>query len=180
VNSELAAYPEYRWSGEEWIGQIPAHWSVQKLKFVSNSIVGGNTPASGNEAFWGGNITWITPQDISKTDRLRSSRRTLTEIGIAACSAVLVPPGSVVVTSRAPVGNVAVAEVELCTNQGCKAVVPDCRRINSHFLAALLESAKAELNSLARGTTFLEISTLVFENLKIPLPPLGEQQSIVR
>ena len=103
-------------SGVAWLGDIPEHWEARKLKFAAKMIVGGATPDSGKSELWDGDIVWVTPQDVSKNERLSSSSRNLTSADVASCSAFLVPSGSIVVTSRAPVGNVSFAEVELCTN----------------------------------------------------------------
>jgi type I restriction enzyme S subunit len=166
-------------SGVEWLGDIPEHWEVRKLKFVSRLIVGGATPASGQSDLWDGGIVWITPKDVSKSERLRSSDRTLTSSGVASCSTVIVPPGSVIMTSRAPVGNVSLAEVELCTNQGCKAFVPDERFLLSEYIFSLLKAMQPMFQRMANGTTFLEISTGTFKNIKIPLPAKAEQEQIL-
>lgn len=166
-------------SGVEWIGDIPEHWEARKLKFVSRLIVGGATPASGQSDLWDGDIVWITPKDVSKSERLRSSDRTLTLSGVASCSTVIVPPGSLIVTSRAPVGNVSLAEVELCTNQGCKAFVPDERFLLGEYIFSLLKVMKSVFHRMANGTTFLEISTGAFKNIKVPLPAKAEQERIL-
>jgi type I restriction enzyme S subunit len=166
-------------SGVEWIGDIPAHWEVRKLKFASKMIVGGATPASGQAEFWDGDVVWVTPQDVSKYDRLFSSIRKLTLAGAGSCSTVMVPPRSVIVTSRAPVGNVSIAEVELCTNQGCKAVIPDAQHMLSEYCFALLKFMQPVFQRAANGTTFFEISTWAFENIKVPLPSIDEQRVIL-
>lgn len=83
------------------------------------------------------------------------------------------------VTSRAPVGNVSFAEVELCTNQGCKTFVPDERYLLNEYSLILLKAMQPVFQKAANGTTFLEISTWAFENIKTPLPPLEEQQAII-
>ena len=166
-------------SGVEWIGDIPEHWEARKLKFASKMIAGGATPASGQSELWDGDVVWVTPQDVSKNERLSSSARKLTSAGFASCSTVMVPPGSVVVTSRAPVGNVSFAEVELCTNQGCKAVVPDQRYLLNEYCFVLLKVMQPVFQRAANGTTFFEISTWAFENIKAPLPPTSEQEAIL-
>jgi len=170
---------KFKPSGVEWIGDIPEHWDARKLKFASKMIVGGATPASGQSELWDGDVVWVTPQDVSKNERLSSSARKLTSAGFASCSTVMVPPGSVVVTSRAPVGNVSFAEVQLCTNQGCKAVVPDERYLLNEYCFVLLKVMQPVFQKAANGTTFFEISTWAFENIKAPLPPTSEQEAIL-
>lgn len=92
----------------------------------------------------------------------------------------MVPTGTVIVTSRAPVGNVAIAETELCTNQGCKALIPEKHIVEPEYALQLLKSASGEVQSLAVGTTFTEISTARLGAVPIPVPPLDEQAVIVR
>ena len=131
-------------------------------------------------AYWDGTIIWVTPTDIGKVTRLRDSLRRITKKGFDSCSTTFVPVGSLVVTSRAPVGNVALAEVPLCTNQGCKTLVPDSRVIDSAYGYQVFGILKDELQSLANGTTFTEISTNALGNVSLPIPPLPEQAAIVR
>jgi type I restriction enzyme S subunit len=126
VTRGLDASVKLKPSGIEWLGEVPRHWDARKLKFVTNRIVGGSTPKSDEPRCWEGDVVWVTPKDVSKIDLLTSSLRTITREGLRSCSSTLVPAGSIVITSRAPVGNVALAGVDLCTNQGCKAIVPAC------------------------------------------------------
>lgn len=165
-------------SGIEWLGDVPKHWEIKKLKYLCSTIVGGSTPSSSKSECWNGEIVWITPQDISKHDRLIDSTRKITADGLASCSTVLVPSGSIILTSRAPVGNVGLSEIELCTNQGCKALLPIPEYLDNEFAFLLLKIIKAELQSLATGTTFTEISTSKLSSVKMPLPPLPEQMKI--
>ena len=167
-------------SGVEWLGKVPEHWEVRRLKQAFRRIVGGSTPSSAEARFWDGDVVWVTPSDISKVGRLSTSLRRITREGLASCSSELVPRGSIIVTSRAPVGNVSIAEVELCTNQGCKALVVSENVVNSAFGLAVLHTLKDELQSLATGTTFTEISTSKLGTVPMPLPPLHEQAVIVR
>ncbi|CAN5374700.1 restriction endonuclease subunit S [soil metagenome] len=167
-------------SGVEWLGEVPEHWEVRRLKQVFRGIVGGSTTSSAETAFWDGDVVWVTPADISKSSRLRDSLRRITTDGLKSCSSELVPRGSIVVTSRAPVGNVAIAETDLCTNQGCKALVATLAVVNPTFGFHVLTTLKAELQSLATGTTFTEISTSRIGAVSMPLPPLREQAAIVR
>jgi len=176
----LKPYPEYKDSGVEWLGDVPEHWEVLRLKTAFQNIVGGSTPSSSETEYWDGDIVWITPVDVSKTKRLNDSLRCITQKGLKSCSSELVPQGSLIITSRAPVGNVAIAERELCTNQGCKALIPDFNKINTTFAFYLLGITKSEFQSLATGTTFTEISTTKLGAVPLALPPLPEQTAIVR
>ncbi len=166
-------------TGIDWMPEVPEHWEVKPLKWLLKSIFGGSTPPSAQANCWDGNVVWVTPEDISRNTRLSGSRRTITEVGLLACSTTLVPPGSVIITSRAPVGNVALADVELATNQGCKALVPNTSVVDSEFLFELMRILKPELESLSTGTTFAEISTARLARVKVALPEPNEQRSIL-
>ena len=178
MTADLKPYPHYKPSGVEWLGDVPAHWDVRRVKYAFRRIVGGSTPSSDEMAYWDGTIIWVTPTDIGKVTRLRDSLRRITKKGFDSCSTTLVLVGSLVVTSRAPVGNVALAEVPLCTNQGCKTLVPDSRVIDSAYGYQVFGILKDELQSLANGTTFTEISTNALANVSLPIPPLAEQAAI--
>jgi type I restriction enzyme, S subunit len=167
-------------SGVAWLGDVPEHWEVRRLKNVFYRIVGGSTPASTEATYWNGDLIWITPSDVSRTDRLTTSLRRITQEGLRSCSSELVAPGSIIVTSRAPVGNVSLAEVALCTNQGCKALLVSNDVIDPMFAVAVLRVLKEELQSLATGTTFSEISTSRLGVVRMPLPPVSEQCAIVQ
>jgi len=177
---DLNPYPAYKDSGVPWLGEVPEHWEIRRLKHIYQRIVGGSTPSSSEPSYWGGDVIWITPVDVSRSKRLTTSLRKITREGLASCSSELVPPECIVVTSRAPVGNVAIAMVDLCTNQGCKALVPDETVVQSAYGFATFHILQAELQSLATGTTFTEISTSKLGAVPLPLPPLLEQSAIVR
>jgi type I restriction enzyme S subunit len=169
----------FRPSEIDWIGNIPEHWQIQKLKYVTKMIVGGSTPSTTDLSCWNGDIVWITPEDVSKSELLSTSSRKITQNGVRNCSTVIVPKGSIIITSRAPVGNVAVGNIDLCTNQGCKSIIPDLLKFDTTYGYFLLKIMQPELQSMSKGTTFYEISTFLLANVKIPLPPLKEQQIIV-
>jgi type I restriction enzyme S subunit len=166
-------------SGIEWLRDVPEHWQIQKLKYVTKMIVGGSTPSTTDLSCWNGDIVWITPEDVSKSELLTTSSRKITQNGVKNCSTVIVPKGSIIITSRAPVGNVAVADIDLCTNQGCKSIIPDLLKFDTSYGYFLLKIMQLELQNMSKGTTFYEISTFSLANVKIPLPPLKEQQIIV-
>ena len=178
--ADLKTYPAMKDSGVPWLGEVPEHWEVRRLKHAFCRIVGGSTPSSANADYWHGDVVWVTPADVSRGLHLKHSLRRITRAGQTACSSELVPAGSIVVTSRAPVGNVAFAEVELCTNQGCKALVANEDVVNPLFGFRVLETLRCELQSLATGTTFTEISTSRLSAVPMPVPPLLEQTAIVR
>jgi type I restriction enzyme S subunit len=180
VIADLKPYPEYKDSGLPWLGKVPGHWEQMRLKYVFKRIIGGSTPASGNLKYWNGDVTWITPADVSRSIYITRSIRQISRLGMLSCSTEMVPKGSIVITSRAPVGNVAIVDVEFCTNQGCKTLIPDHKVITPIFAFHLLSTMKAEIQSLSSGTTFSEISTSKLGNGFCVLPPPAEQAAIVR
>jgi type I restriction enzyme, S subunit len=161
-----------------WYGELPDHWAAQPLKALFR-VVGGSTPKSDREDYWDGDIIWVTPSDL-KDDTiaaLRGSQRTITELGVASCGTTLVPPSSIVLSTRAPIGSLGIAEVPLCTNQGCKSLVPR-PTTSSAFYAYLLSVTTTELRLRGKGTTFLELSSDELGAFRVPVPPLSEQTSI--
>jgi type I restriction enzyme S subunit len=166
-------------SGVPWLGDIPEHWEILRLKDACQRIVGGSTPRSDKAEYWNGDVVWVTPIDVTRSQRLDTSLRRITREGLNSCSATLVPAGSIIVTCRAPVGKVGVATTELCTNQGCKAVVLRSEVLTTAFGALLVQTLEPELQSLANGTTFSEIPLHRLACVPIPVPAIDEQITIV-
>lgn len=158
---------------------LPQSWLNTTLNEVGQ-VVSGGTPSTSKPEFWGGGVSWISPVDLSGNKAVYISKggKSITELGLQNSSAKLMPAGSVLFSSRAPIGYVAIAANPLCTNQGFKSVVPN-GSINSLYLYYFLTSAKKQADELASGTTFKEISGTNFKCIQIPLPPLAEQQRIV-
>ena len=174
--AELTKYETYKPSGINWIGEVPIDWKMLRIKNVA-SIVNGSTPSSSVEEYWDGDIIWATPGDFNKFDKIiDDSESKITEAGYKSCGTSMVPVGSVVITTRAPIGNVLIAGKELCTNQGCKSLVPN--RIESRFLYYIISISSIELNILGQGTTFLELSKESLGTFKLPLPKYDEQLAI--
>lgn len=173
----MQRYDSYKDSGIQWLGELPSHWEVCKIKNVSQ-ISSGSTPKSSIERYWGGGIKWITPADF-KTDTkyVCKGMRDITEAGALSCSTKLIPKNSVVFSKRAPVGQVSITTDDLCINQGCIACIPN-ESIITPFFFYLLSCYKDEFESLSGGTTFKEIALNVFADFKISIPPLPEQQAI--
>ncbi|MEA5044737.1 MAG: restriction endonuclease subunit S [Petrimonas sp.] len=172
----MSRYEAYKPSGIDWIGNVPEHWETVRIKNVA-SIVNGSTPSSSVEEYWDGDIIWATPGDFNKYEKIiDDSESKITEAGYKSCGTSLVPVGSVVITTRAPIGNVLIAGKELCTNQGCKTLVPN--RIESRFLYYIISISSIELNVLGQGTTFLELSKESLGTFKLPLPDFEDQLAI--
>ena len=154
------------------------NWNGTRLKYVAYVIPGG-TPDSKTEAFWNGDIAWFTPMDLGKTgrDAIDTSARTITQEGAKAAGLALVPPESIILSTRAPIGSVAQATCAATTNQGCKAVVPTAR-LDSRFSYYLLLTSAELFQSMGQGTTFTEVSTYAVKNVPLSIPSLPEQRRI--
>ena len=141
-------------------------------------IINGSTPASDKDIYWDGPVTWVTPSDLSAGARAVScSARTLSDAGYAACGTTKVPAGSLILSTRAPIGSIAIAAKELCTNQGCKSLVSRTGT-DSRYFYYQLAAKTVELNSLGRGSTFLELSSTALGELEVYAPPLDTQTAI--
>jgi type I restriction enzyme S subunit len=156
------------------------HWEEVKLGKACE-IIGGGTPDTHQETFWNGNILWLTPKDMSKLNSIYVSdtERKITEAGLKNSSAKLLPKNSLILSSRAPIGYLAINTEPICTSQGCKGLIPNSE-INVQFLYLYLKKSTQLLNSLGSGTTFKELSIKKLAEVEIPLPPLSEQVEIVR
>lgn len=143
-------------------------------------IVSGGTPSTTNKEYWGGKIAWATPKDLSNlgSKYLYATPESLTDAGYRSCSAKLLPAQSVLFSSRAPIGHVAINTIPMCTNQGFKSFVPDPERVSVDFLYHWLKHKKTYLQSLGNGATFKEVSKATVSDVKIELPPLLEQRRI--
>lgn len=161
-------------SGIEWIGMIPEHWEVKRVKDVCN-VVCGATPKD-NTSYWDGNIIWISPADMPEFGELTEGARTITEQGYQSCGTSLVPAGSIVMSTRAPIGKTNIAVNELCTNQGCKCLTS--KKLKMKFMLYCIASKKEQFQALGRGTTFIELSTKDLSLFLFAVPPIPEQQAI--
>lgn len=144
-------------------------------------IVSGATPRTSVEAYWeGGNICWATPKDLSELESayISDTPRKLTRAGLDNCAAAILPPYSVLFSSRAPIGHVAVNTVPMATNQGFKSFIPKADRTEAKFLYWWLRANRLYLESLGNGATFKEVSKAIVSRVEIPLPPLPEQRRI--
>jgi len=164
---------------KEKMKNLPKGWEIKKLKEIGEVISGG-TPSTTVSEYWNGNISWISPSDLTGYNeiKIRRGKKSITELGLKKSSAKLMPKGSVLFSCRAPIGYVAIADEELCTNQGFKSIIPNAN-IDSLFIYYFLKNSKQEAEKVASGTTFKEISLRNFSDLQIPLPPLETQQRIV-
>lgn len=157
---------------------IPDHWRVRKLGEVTD-IISGNTPKKSNPDYWGGDIVWITPTDVTALDGkyISESEEYITEAGLSNSSASLIEPGAVLMTSRATIGEIVINEVPVTTNQGFKTLVPN-EDVDCEYLYYYIPSVKQYLNAIGGGSTFSEVSKRDVSSIKIPVPPLPEQHRI--
>ncbi len=154
----------------------PSNWQRVRLGDIAE-IIGGGTPSTQITSFWNGSINWFTPTEIGITKYVYKSQRTITPLGLKKSSAKLLPIGTILLTSRASIGDCAILKVVATTNQGFQSLIP-LEKINNEFLYYLMLTLKNKLLKLASGSTFLEVSPNKIKNLLIPLPPLNEQSAI--
>ncbi len=168
---------EMKDSGIEWIGKIPMNWGIEKIKhhfYISS----GTTPKSDDPEMWDGNIIWITPADFKTEDvYVRNGHRNISNLGLESNSLSIIPAGNIIFSKRAPIGEVVINEVDLCTNQGCLSAIPfDASDVRYYRYVMSISTDEFEL--AASGTTFREISANSFENIVLPCPDYSVQRSI--
>lgn len=148
----------------------------QGWKRIGNigEVLGGATPKTQVEEYWGGGLPWLTPAEIGDSIYVNATSRTLTSEGVRSCSLSKLPAGTVLLSSRAPIGKVAIAGNDMYCNQGFKNIV--CGdSVLPRYLYSLLKFNSDYLNSLGRGATFKEISKRIVEDIKIPVPAVELQ-----
>lgn len=142
------------------------------------TIVSGTTPKSTQPEYWDGNLNWVTPAELTdESDIIYESQRKITQQAVSDSSLKSFPAGTVLLSSRAPIGKVAIAGTEMYCNQGFKNLICS-EKIYNRYLYHFLKDKTVYLNSLGRGATFKEISKTIVENIEIPLPALEEQHKI--
>lgn len=144
-------------------------------------ILNGTTPASGNEGYWGGEVFWATPEDLGKLagNRILTTKRQVTHKAVRETNLSVLPAGSILISTRAPIGHMAITAEPMTFNQGCRGIIPS-ERVHGPFLYYLLKSRAPELNATANGTTFVELSGHELGAIRIVLPPLDVQRRIAR
>ena len=143
-------------------------------------VVGGSTPSTKNPDNYDGNIAWITPKDLAGYNKVYISRgeRNITDVGFKSCSTKMLPKNSVLFSSRAPIGYVAISENDLCTNQGFKSIIPN-EKVDYKFLYYLLKQNKDYIASKGSGSTFKEVSGGVMKGIELSIPKdINDQRKI--
>lgn len=155
-----------------------ARWKIVSLSDVAE-VVNGGTPKSKVARYWGGDVQWLTPKDMGQMEgrEIAATPRTISKEGLANSSAQLVPANSVILSTRAPIGHLAINTAPMAFNQGCRGIVPGAY-LDTIFLYYFLLANKQRLNDLGSGTTFKELSASRLKSVQLPLPPLEEQKRI--
>ncbi|UUX33352.1 restriction endonuclease subunit S [Fundicoccus culcitae] len=154
-------------------------WKKLKLGEIGE-VIGGGTPSTKNNKYYNGNIPWITPRDLSgyQEKYISSGNRYISQEGLQNSSAKLLPKGTVLFSSRAPIGYIAIAENELATNQGFKSIIPKKEYITTDYLFYLLKYNTNDIKKLGSGTTFPEVSGKVIKEYEVTIPDLFTQNKI--
>lgn len=140
-------------------------------------VVGGATPSTKNSSNYNGPISWITPKDLASYNYryISSGERNITQKGYDSCSTRMLPKHSILFSSRAPIGYVAIAEQNLCTNQGFKSVIPN-DSTDYLYLYYLLKFNKDKIENMGSGTTFKEVSAATMRDIPVTIPTKKEDQ----
>ena len=151
-------------------------WKKVKISDLGQ-VIGGATPSTKKEEYYNGDIAWITPKDLSDFHGryISKGERSITKAGMDSCSTQLLPKNTILFSSRAPIGYVAIAKNELCTNQGFKSVIPN-DNVDYLFLYYLLKYNKDRIEAVGSGTTFKEVSGSTMRNIEVMIPESLEVQ----
>ena len=160
-------------------GEIPENWMAMTLTDAA-TVVGGGTPKRSEPAYWNGNVPWATPTDVTGLSGrvISETASSITEAGLASSSATILPPNSLLMTTRATIGACAINRVAMATNQGFQNLVPKRPTMNVDFLYYLITYHARRLEQLAAGSTFLEISRRAVRSFEFICPPISEQRKI--
>ena len=158
--------------------RITSSWEQRKLGDIAD-IVGGGTPSTGNQSYWDGDIDWYAPAEIADQIYANSSQKKITGLGYENSSAKMLPPGTVLFTSRAGIGKTAILTRKGCTNQGFQSIVPHRGELDSYFIFSRTEELKRYGEFVGAGSTFVEVSGKQMAVMELMMPPtMREQQTI--
>ena len=161
-----------------FLGSFDFSWEQRKLGDIAD-IVGGGTPSTGNQSYWDGDIDWYAPAEIADQIYANSSQKKITGLGYENSSAKMLPPGTVLFTSRAGIGKTAILTRKGCTNQGFQSIVPHRGELDSYFIFSRTEELKRYGELVVAGSTFVEVSGKQMAVMELMMPPtMREQQTI--
>jgi type I restriction enzyme S subunit len=154
-------------------------WDNKCLNEVCSAITQGGTPNTSVAEFWNGAVNWLTPAEMGKSECpfVETTERKITEEGLKNCSSALLPINSVILSTRAPIGHLAINKTPMAINQGCKGLIPS-DELDFHFLYFSLVASKRVLNDLGSGNTFKELSGSALKSFSTAFPSFPEQQKI--
>ena len=160
------------------VGVIPEEWEACTIGAVADIGTGG-TPNTGNSNYWNGDIAWCVPTDVTGTPGkyLPTTERRISAAGLANSAASLLPAGSLSLCSRATIGDVRIATMPICVNQGFKPLISK-NSIDNEFLYYVVLTLKSQMLERASGSTFQEIGKSALSTIPLPVPPLAEQRAI--
>ena len=153
-------------------------WEQRKLGDIA-SIVGGGTPSTINNDYWGGSINWFSPIEIGNEIYVGSSQNKITKEGYDNCSAKLLPVGTILFTSRAGIGKTAILTVKGCTNQGFQSIVPNIDKLDSYFIYSRSDELKKYGEAMGAGSTFVEVSGKQMAEMKLMMPSTLKEQQVI-
>ena len=161
-----------------FLGSLAFSWEQRKLGDIAD-IVGGGTPSTGNQSYWDGDIDWYAPAEIADQIYANSSQKKITGLGYENSSAKMLPPGTVLFTSRAGIGKTAILTRKGCTNQGFQSIVPHRGELDSYFIFSRTGELKRYGELVGAGSTFVEVSGKQMAVMELMMPPtMREQQTI--
>ncbi len=175
-------YPEYKASGVDWLGDVPEHWKLSRLKNIAN-ITGGGTPSREKIEYWNGDIPWVSPKDM-KSERVDSAEESITQLGLENSTTSLYPVNSVLMVIRSGILQhtlpVAINEVSVAINQDLKALVFDKSQCETRFFLRWIQGLNDHLILAwaSEGATVESINQPLMQNSIVPLPSFKEQQAI--
>lgn len=164
--------PEFRFNG------FANAWKQRKLGDVSE-IIGGGTPSTNHPEYWDGDIDWYSPAEISDQIYVKRSRRRITQLGYDNSSAKLLPPGTVLFTSRAGIGKTAILSQKSCTNQGFQSIVPHENELDTYFIFSRTNVLKRYGELVGAGSTFAEVSGKQMSAMNLMLPTTIQEQQLI-
>ncbi len=168
MTDDTSRVPKLRFPG------FAGAWEQRKLGDIAD-VVGGGTPDTGNPDYWNGDIDWYAPAEIGESVFVSESQRKITTLGLRKSSAKMLPPGTILFTSRAGIGNTAILAVSACTNQGFQSIVPHPEVADSYFIFARSNQLKRYGEKVGAGSTFVEVSGKQMSKMPLRVPVLQEQ-----